>query len=174
MFELKPKETFPMKIILPLAALASLAACNSEPAVAPVDSTVDTAVLPIDNTMAMGDTMAAGTVNVTVTGVTPGAGPVLVALQTEAGFAKVGGDYTATVDPTSSTVTASVTGVPAGRYAVAVVQDTNMDGTLTVGATGPDEPYGFSGTRQAGAPTFAPAAIDVTDMGGTATVAIAG
>ena len=160
-----------MRIILPFAALVALSACNSEPAVAPVDNTLASTTETIDP-LEMNNTMAAGTVNVTITGVTPGGGPVLVALQDEAGFAKVDGAYTATVDPTAATVTATMTGVPAGRYAVAVVQDTNKDGTLTIGATGPDEPYGFSGTAQAGAPTFEPAAINVTDMGGTATVVL--
>lgn len=166
-----------MKIALPFLALAALGACNTEP-VDPVVTDVDTAVVPVDTppieTIGGGDAMAAGMVNVTVTGVTPGSGPVLVALQNEAEFAKVGGAYTTTVEPNAATVTATFRDVPAGRYAAAVVQDTNTDGTLTLGETGPTEPYGFSGARQAGAPTFGPAAFNVTESGGTATVTITG
>lgn len=112
----------------------------------------------------------AGNVTVTVTGVMPDGGPVLVALQDESGFAQVAGKYSATVTPTGRTVRATIRNVTAGRYAAAVVQDTNKDGTLTLGATGPSEPFGFSGPSQRGAPAFRPASFQVNAKGGSARV----
>lgn len=119
-----------------------------------------------------GSASGGGNVIVTVTGVVPNGGPVLVALQDQAGFAQVAGTYSATVVPTGRTVRATIRGVAPGRYAAAVVQDANMDGTLTLGATGPSEPFGFSGRVQRGAPTFQPASFQVNARGGTARVAL--
>ena len=78
---------------------------------------------------------------------------------------------TTKVEPTGNSVTATLSGVPAGRYAAAVVQDTNRDGTFTIGATVvapmlPPCPYLYSGAparrrhsscrrRRAGAATAA-------------------
>lgn len=120
--------------------------------------------------LAVATPAAAADVTVTVTGVTPNGGPVLAVLQTADQFAKAGGTYTATVEPTASTVTITFTNVAAGTYAASVVQDTNNDGTFTIGATGPTEPYGFSGAAQKGAPKFAPASKRVTASGGTMSV----
>ena len=47
------------------------------------------------------------------------------------------------------------------------------DGTATIGAQGPSEPWGLSGTPQTtGAPTFEPAAFEVAASGGEATVTL--
>ena len=98
---------------------------------------------------------AAGTVMVTVEGLDEGA-DVYVALQTEAGFASGGGEYTQVVRPDGGQAEATFEGVTAGDYAVAVFQDTDGDGTVTLGRTGPTEPWGFSG-----APEFADAKFSV-------------
>lgn len=177
-----------MKYFLTTALALSLAACGG-------GETATTAAL--DNSMAMdnlaGDNMAitdgdmtgipmnemdmnttasADGVTVTISGVQSGQGPVLVALQNEEQFAALEGAYTQKVDSTGSTVTATFQNVPAGRYAAAAFQDTNSDGTTEVGASGPSEPWGFSGSAQSGAPAFMPATFEVTDSGGTATVAL--
>lgn len=124
--------------------------------------------------LAQGSGMSArgGTVTVTVSGVAANGGPVLVALQDSASFAQAAAKYSTTVTPTGRTVTATIRGVAPGRYAAAVVQDTDKDGTLTLGETGPTEPYGFSGRAQTGAPTFQPASFQVTSRGGSARVAL--
>lgn len=108
---------------------------------------------------------SAGEVSVTVEGLASGGGTLLVALQTEAQFAKKESAYATTAAATGSSVTVSFGDVAAGSYAVAVVQDADGNGDFTVGETGPAEPWGFSGTAQTGAPTFAPAAVEVMDSG---------
>lgn len=124
--------------------------------------------------LAQGGGMAArgGNVTVTVSGVVANGGPVLVALQDSASFAQAAAKYSTTVTPTGRTVTATIRGVAPGRYAAAVVQDTNQDGTLTLGETGPTEPFGFSGAAQKGAPKFQPASFQVNARGGSARVAL--
>lgn len=173
-----------MRSLFLAATLLSLAACGGGTETAVDNTAVTNDLATVDNMIAddgmnggaMAGNMASGggTVTVTVSGVAANGGPVLVALQSEGEFAKTAGTYTAKVEPTGTTVTASIPNVPAGRYAAAVVQDTNQDGTFTIGATGPTEPYGFSGTAQKGAPTFAPAAFEVAATGGTASVTLKG
>ena len=114
----------------------------------------------------------AGDVTVSVSGVTPNGGPVLAVLQRSSQFAKARGAYSMKVEPTAETVQVVFKNVPAGTYAAAVSQDTNMDGTVTVGKTGPNEPYGFSGTPQTGAPKFGPASQRITRTGGTMSVTL--
>lgn len=172
-----------MRGILVLASALALTACGG--------ATTDTANTAVTNDLAAMDNMlvddgmgnagmtgnmaaGAATVTVTVNGVTPNGGPVLVALQGEGDFAKQAAAYSAKVDPTATTVTATISGVAPGSYAAAVVQDTNKDGSFTLGETGPTEPFGFSGTAQKGAPTFGPASFEVADSGGTATVTLKG
>jgi uncharacterized protein (DUF2141 family) len=113
-------------------------------------------------------------VTVSIDGVAANGGPVLVALQSESEFGKSAGTYTTKVEPTGTSVTATLSGVPAGRYAAAVVQDTDRNGSFTICETGPTEPYGFSGTAQSGPPAFAPAAFDVATTGATASVTLKG
>ncbi|WP_338502263.1 DUF2141 domain-containing protein [Sphingomonas kaistensis] len=172
-----------MRSLLLAASILGLAACgNTTETAATNDAIVSNDMAAVDNMIAddgmnagMGGNIATSSgavVTVSVSGVTANSGPVLVALQSESEFGKSAGTYTTKVEPTGTSVTATLSGVPAGRYAAAVVQDTNRDGTFTIGATGPTEPYGFSGTAQSGAPAFAPAAFDVSATGGSATVAL--
>ena len=115
----------------------------------------------------------AGDVTVTISGVQPNGGPVLAVLQRSGQFAKAQGAYKTTVQPTSDTVQVVFSHVAAGTYAAAVVQDTNGDGTVTIGKTGPTEPYGLSGAAQTGKPKFGPASQRITSAGGTMTVTLA-
>lgn len=173
-----------MRSLFIAASMLALAACGGTTDTAATnDMVAANDMAAVDNMIAddgmnagMAGNMAAGgaVVTVTVDGVTANSGPVLVALQSESEFGKSAGTYTTKVEPTGTSVTATLSGVPAGRYAAAVVQDTNRDGTFTIGDTGPTEPYGFSGTAQSGAPAFAPAAFDVSATGGNASVTLKG
>lgn len=169
-----------MRMLLAATAALALAACGgSETAntTAATDATGDMMAADnmMTNDMAMTNMAAgAGAVTVTVNGVTANGGPVLVALQTESQFAQQAGAYTATVQPTATSVTATFQGVSPGSYAAAAVQDTDGNGSFTIGETGPTEPFGFSGTAQTGAPTFGPASFPVTETGGTASVTLSG
>ena len=173
-----------MRSLFLAASILTLAACGGTTTdTAANDAVVANDIAAVDNMIAddgmntamAGNRAASGAVvTVTVNGVTANSGPVLVALQSESEFGKSAGSYTTTVEPTGTSVTATLSGVPAGRYAAAVVQDTNRDGTFTIGATGPTEPYGFSGTAQSGAPAFGPAAFDVAATGATASVTLKG
>lgn len=174
-----------MRNLLLAASLLGLAACGSNTTTtAANDAVVANDMAAVDNMIAddgmnagmTGNMAAAGgaVVTVTVDGVRANGGPVLVALQSESEFAKSAGTYSTKVEPTGTSVTATLSGVPAGRYAAAVVQDTDRNGSFTIGDTGPTEPYGFSGTAQAGAPTFGPAAFDVGATGGSASVTLKG
>lgn len=171
-----------MRSLFTAAALLALTACGGG-----ADTTANSSAandlgaadsIVIDDGMngVMAGNMAAagGVVTVTIEGVTANGGPVLVALQNETEFGKSAGTYTTKVEPTGPSITATLSGVPAGRYAAAVVQDTDKDGSFTIGATGPTEPYGFSGTAQSGPPAFARAAFEVAATGGTATVTLKG
>lgn len=65
---------------------------------------------------------------------------------------------------------ATLSGLPAGRYAVAVFQDVNGDQTLDTSWLGvPVEPYGFSGGEWS-SPGFDQAAFPLTSEGGTVAV----
>lgn len=169
-----------MKIILPIMAAFALTACGSQPANETVATDTNITEMgsmePVDgaaNNMTAAPAGGAGSVTVTVNGVAANGGPVLVALQDSSNFLQAAGSYTATVQPTGTSVTATIQGVSPGSYAAAVVQDTNGDGTLTLGAQGPSESWGLSGTAQTtGAPTFEPAAFQVAETGGQATVTL--
>lgn len=171
-----------MRMLFAATAALALTACGgqSTDTAATNDMAMTNDMAAMDNTMmandmaAMNTTGGAGAVTVTVNGVRANGGPVLVALQTEADFAKQAGTYTTTVQPTGTSVTATIQGVSPGSYAAAVVQDTDQNGSFTIGETGPTEPFGFSGTAQTGAPTFGPAAFQVAETGGTATVTLSG
>jgi uncharacterized protein (DUF2141 family) len=172
-----------MRSLFIAASLLALTACGGTTDTAANDAVIANDMAAVDN-MIVDDGMnggmagnmdsGGGVVTVTVEGVRANGGPVLVALQSESEFGKSAGTYTTKVKPTGTSVTATVPGVPAGRYAAAVVQDTDKDGSFTIGATGPTEPYGFSGTAQNGPPAFGPAAFDVAATGGTATVTLKG
>jgi uncharacterized protein (DUF2141 family) len=172
-----------MRSLFNAASLLALAACSGTTDTAANDTVVSNNLAAVDNMIADDGTTngiagnmvsGGGVVTVSVEGVTANGGPVLVALQSESEFAKSAGTYTTKVEATGTSVTATLSGVPAGRYAAAVVQDTDRNGSFTIGATGPTEPYGFSGTAQSGPPAFAPAAFDVAATGGTANVTLKG
>lgn len=76
------------------------------------------------------------------------------------------------VQPTVQTVQLVFKNVAARTYAAAVSQDTINDGTVTIGKTGPTEPYGFSGGPRTGVPKFGPASQRVTRTGASMTVAL--
>ncbi len=165
-----------MKNFFAVSTLAlALAACgNAEPAadvdgdVAVVEDTAMTDDVVMDDTMAP----AAEMVSVTINGIKPGPGQVLVALQTESEFAQAAGTYTKMMPATMAAETVTFEGVPAGRYAAAVVHDTNENGEIDMGETGPTEGWGLSGAAQAGAPEFGPASFEVGELGGNADVTL--
>ncbi|MDF1567691.1 MAG: DUF2141 domain-containing protein [Spirochaetaceae bacterium] len=82
----------------------------------------------------------------------------------EAGY-EVGGVI---IDVSGETVEGVFTELPPGRYVVAVVHDTDGDGTMTTGFMGiPKEGYGFSGVEEAPLkpPKFNKAAVELRDDG---------
>ena len=172
-----------MKPILILSAALLLAGCQTSTdddaaSASSASASGKTAgAAPANETMTtnMAGTAASGGggVTVTINGARENGGPVLVALQTEGQFAQAAGTYSHQAQATGGAVTVRFAGVAPGRYAVAAVQDANNDGSFTIGATGPTEPYGFSGARQPGPPAFAPAAFDVTAAGASASVTLA-
>ena len=54
--------------------------------------------------------------------------------------------------------------IPPGEYAIAVIQDSNKNGTLDKGMFGPTEPYGFSNDAGClfGPPSFEDASFELT------------
>ncbi|MCQ8183978.1 DUF2141 domain-containing protein [Parvularcula maris] len=103
---------------------------------------------------------ASTTVEIEIEGVEEDQGTVYVALQTKDEFAKTDGKYAQTVEADDDEVEVTFEGVEPGEYAVAVFQDTDGDGTLTLDGQMPSEPYAFSGEVE-GAPTFEAAAVMV-------------
>lgn len=128
----------------------------------------------VDTSSADAMANSAGTVTVTVNGARANGGPVLVALQSPAEFARAAGRFAQTAQASASSVTVTFTGVPAGTYAAAAVQDTDGNGTFTIGQTGPTEPWGLSGAPQSGPPAFGPASFTTDAAGGTAAVTLSG
>jgi uncharacterized protein (DUF2141 family) len=172
-----------MRSLFIAASLLALSACGGTTDTAGNETGTANDLAAVDNMIAddgmntgMAGNMAArgGVVTVSIDGVAANGGPVLVALQSESEFGKSAGTYTTKVEPTGASVTATLSGVSAGRYAAAVVQDTDRNGSFTIGKTGPTEPYVFSGTAQSGPPAFAPAAFDVATTGATASVTLKG
>ncbi len=108
-----------------------------------------------------GAAMAAD-VTITVDGIQPGTGDILVALQTEDDFLSGDGAYSIVVPAEADTVTTVLEGVAPGTYAVAVVHDENGDGTFALGDDAPSEAWGVSGDPMA-EPTFENAQIEVTE-----------
>ena len=121
-----------------------------------------------------GQTGADGaTVTVTLDGVRRGGGDVYVALQTPSGFASGGGEYTRIASADAGEITVTFEGVAPGRYAAAAFQDADGDGTVTLGATGPTEPWGLSGGTD-GAPSFDAAMFEVAGRDVDAEVTLTG
>lgn len=98
-----------------------------------------------------------------VSGVTPGAGPIRVAVfDSAASFPKrESATQKLQIDSSGAVVTQSLT-LPGKPTALAVYQDLNNDGSLNRNAFGmPTEPYGFSNNAaaQMGPPSFGDAAV---------------
>ncbi|WP_075222948.1 DUF2141 domain-containing protein [Acuticoccus yangtzensis] len=104
----------------------------------------------------------AAEVTVTISGIQPGVGDILIALQTEDEFLGQAGTYSLIVPADAETVSAVVEGVAPGSYAVAVVHDQNGDGTFEVGEHGPSEAWGLSGDSL-GEPVFENVKVDVNE-----------
>lgn len=109
----------------------------------------------------MGDT---GMVTVTVTGVTPNAGTVYVGLQNSGNFGSLDVTQGGTAEPTGDSVEVMIEDVPSGSYAVVAFQDTDGNGTTTLGPTGPAEPWGIAG-YEGGAPDPMNAMMNVAETG---------
>jgi uncharacterized protein (DUF2141 family) len=108
----------------------------------------------------------AGTVEVDVVNVSPGAGDVKVALcDSELELERC--QRTTTAFASASSVRVAFPDVPPGRYAVAVYQDVDGTGVLRRGKLGiPLEPFGFSnGAGLSRKPKFDAAAFAVGESG---------
>ncbi len=111
------------------------------------------------------NSLYAADLEVSIQGVTVNDGALRVGLFAQAaefprGTPVQGIDLTAD----SETVTAKLTGLAAGRYALAVFQDKNNNQKLDTNFFGiPKEAYGFSNTDKAGSPEFDQAAFEITD-----------
>ena len=85
----------------------------------------------------------------------------------EEGFPEAGYEVDGViVDVDGETVEGVFTELPPGRYVVAVVHDTDGDGTMTTGFMGiPKEGYGFSGVEEAPLkpPKFNKAAVELRE-----------
>lgn len=113
---------------------------------------------------------------VTVNGITQ-SGKVYVALQTEDIFGAAKADYGTAVDASTAkngSVSASISDVAAGKYAIAVFQDTNGNGKMDVGSNGiSTEPWALSnGAGTAGAPKFAKAMMALTGNGDRVSITV--
>lgn len=128
----------------------------------------------MDDPAMMDDDMAMageGAVTVNISGIEPGPGQLMVALQTEDQFAAAEGEYTQMMMADAATEMVMFEDVVPGSYAAAVVHDTNENGEIDMGETGPTEGWGLSGTPQTGgAPEFGPAMFEVGEVGATADV----
>ncbi|WP_448207825.1 DUF2141 domain-containing protein [Azospirillum sp. sgz302134] len=115
---------------------------------------------------------SAGELRVLVRNVTPQRGAVMVGVYDSAAGLQANRRFAGQeLPPLKGEVTAVFVDLPPGRYAVAVYQDGNGDGTLNRNMLGiPTEPYGFGGDVSStfGAPGFDALAVTV----GTGTTAI--
>ncbi|MGI9318205.1 MAG: DUF2141 domain-containing protein [bacterium] len=108
-------------------------------------------------------TAVAETLVVNVSGIKPGEGDLRIGLfNTEKSFPYGEWAVGVEVPGTEESMRIEVTEVPAGQYAVSVVQDLNGNGKLDKNFVGmPKEPYGFSGDWKSGAASFDDAAIQI-------------
>lgn len=120
---------------------------------------------------ALAGTAAAADVTVTVSNVKPGGGGIAGGLQTEAQFLKAEASYGARSPGDQSTATLVFRNVAPGDYAVAVAQDSQGDGKITMGARGPVGAWGVSGYT-GGRPDWAQSRVTVGSLDTTAAVAL--
>lgn len=115
----------------------------------------------------------AADVTVTLTGVQPRGGNVLVSLQTAGEFMKPEGHYGAiATGEVAGDETVVVHNVPPGEYAVMVLHDADRDMKMAREADGkPKEGWGMSGQWTRGhRPTFTEVKITVPDAGTAVTL----
>ncbi len=115
----------------------------------------------------------AADVTVTLTGVQPKGGRVLVSLQTASEFMKPEGHYgSITAGDVTGAETVVVHNVPAGEYAVMVLHDADSDMQMARETDGrPKEGWGMSGQwTRSRRPTFTEVKITVPDAGTAVTV----
>jgi uncharacterized protein (DUF2141 family) len=114
--------------------------------------------------------------NITVRNVLPQQGELLVTLFDRAqGFPDQpsANQPSAKVKPDGETVHLTIPNLPAGRWAVMVLQDLNGNGRADVNLVGfPKEPYGASNNKlpKLSAPKFEDAAVLVGDQGAALTI----
>ena len=113
----------------------------------------------------------AATLEVIVSGVTPGHGPVQVAL-CETALEPEACRHTQTLAASAGAVRAAFDNIAPGRYAVAAFQDEDGTGVLRRGKLGiPLEPFGFSnGAGLTRKPKFEAAAFDLPEGGRSVSV----
>jgi uncharacterized protein (DUF2141 family) len=112
----------------------------------------------------------AGTIAVKVTQIdVKGGGEVKIGVYDSEGFPLIGKDLEGVdLKVKESSATHVFNNIPVGIYAIAVIQDENMDGKLTKNFLGaPKEPYGFSKNkyRMFGPPKFKDVSFAVENEG---------
>ena len=115
----------------------------------------------------------AADVTVTLTGVQPQGGKVLVSLQSDGEFMKPEGRFGAIADgSTAGAATVVVHNVPPGEYAVMVLHDADGDMQMAREANGrPKEGWAMSGHMPSGRkPTFDEVKVVVPDAGTAVTL----
>lgn len=125
--------------------------------------------------MAMAGAASAAEVTVTLTGVEPRGGEVLVSLQTAEEFMQPRGHLGAHAAAVAGGMTLTVHDVPPGDYAVMVMHDVDGDFRMARDAEGkPQEGWAMSGVRAAGRkPTFTETKITVPANGAAVTLPMA-
>ncbi|NNU15888.1 DUF2141 domain-containing protein [Parvularcula sp. ZS-1/3] len=160
-----------MKMLIATSALALVAAaCSQEssemPAdyAEPVESSTDRPEMDVETaeiaTMTEAEAELPVTISMTIDNIDADAGKVYIALQSREDFAKNAGNFTKVVEGDAERKDVMIEDVTPGTYAVAVFQDTDGNGELTMKNMRPSEPYGFSGDVE-GRPTFANAMIEL-------------
>jgi uncharacterized protein (DUF2141 family) len=110
---------------------------------------------------------------VTVAGIERLQGRILVALCAAEHYARQQCAYGGSVAADATDVVVPLRDVPAGRYAVLVLQDLDGDGRLKRSLIGmPLEPFGFGNDApvRLGPPAFEKAAVDISAGGGVTAV----
>jgi uncharacterized protein (DUF2141 family) len=126
--------------------------------------------------LASPDVGAAGgpVVTITVAGIKPLQGFLMIALHDEAGWS--GAAIARTRIPASgATVTTTLPAPKPGRYGIKMFHDLNGDGVMETNIVGiPTEPFGFSNNApvRMGPPAFAEAAFDVGPAGAKHTITL--
>jgi uncharacterized protein (DUF2141 family) len=123
--------------------------------------------------IAAGPVMAAD-LAVTITGARPDGAIRLVVADGPAAFAARDGIRHVVVRPVGGQAHMVLSELPPGRFAIAVFQDTDGDGTLDTVLGIPTEPYGFSNDAigRLGPPDFSTAAFLLDEAGGEVSIGL--